>query len=96
MRLGRIEARADIEPVLALPELDPADYAAKHGEITAAQVLRRLWRVVGPIRSMVELLQAAGIFVVVEDFCDREIDAVTLRASQHPSAPGVRQRSLAC
>ncbi|CCK57999.1 ImmA/IrrE family metallo-endopeptidase [Mycobacterium canetti] len=83
MRLGRIEARADIEPVLALPELDPADYAAEHGEITAAQVLRRLWRVVGPIRSMIELLEAAGVFVVVEDFCDREIDAVTLRASQH-------------
>jgi len=83
MRLGRIEARADIEPVLALPELDPADYAAEHGEITAAQVLRRLWRVAGPIRSMVELLEAAGVFVVVEDFCDREIDAVTLRASQH-------------
>jgi Zn-dependent peptidase ImmA (M78 family) len=85
MRLGRIQARADIEPVLALPELDPADYAAEHGEITAAQVLRRLWRVAGPIRSMVELLEAAGVFVVVEDFCDREIDAVTLRANQqHP------------
>lgn len=83
MRIGRITARADIEPVLALPELDPTDYAAEHGEITAAQVLRRLWRVAGPIRSMVELLEAAGFFVVVEDFCDREIDAVTLRASQH-------------
>ena len=83
MRLGRVEARADIEPVLALPQLDPADYAAEHGEITAAQVLRRLWRVAGPIRSMVELLEAAGVFVVVEDFCDRGIDAVTLRASQH-------------
>jgi Zn-dependent peptidase ImmA (M78 family)/transcriptional regulator with XRE-family HTH domain len=83
MRLGRIQARADIEPVLVLPELDPADYAAEHGEITVAQVLRRLWRVVGPIRSMAELLEAAGVFVVVEDFCDREIDAVTLRANQH-------------
>lgn len=83
MRIGRLAARADIEPVLALPELDPTDYAAEHGEITAAQVLRRLWRVVGPIRSMVELLEAAGVFVVVDDFCDREIDAVTLRANQH-------------
>ena len=83
MRLGRIGARADIEPVLALPELDPTDYAAEHGEITAAQVLRRLWRVVGPIRSIVELLEAAGVFVVTEDFSDPEIDAVTLRANQH-------------
>lgn len=83
MRIGRLAARADVEPVLALPELDPTDYAAEHGEITAAQVLRRLWRVVGPIRSMTELLEGAGVFVVVEDFCDREIDAVTLRANQH-------------
>lgn len=37
----------------------------------------------GPIRSLVELLEAAAIFVVVEDFCDPEIDAVTLRATQH-------------
>lgn len=83
MRIGRIASRADIEPVLALPELDPADYAAEHGEITVAQVVRRLWRLAGPIRSMVELLEGAGVFVVVEDFCDHEIDAVTLRASQH-------------
>lgn len=85
MRLGRLVARADIEPVLALPELDPADYASELGEITVARVLRRLWRVAGPIRSMVELLEAAGVFVVVEDFLDPEIDAVTLRAAQyHP------------
>lgn len=85
MRIGRLATRADIDPVLALPELDPADYAAEHGEITTAQVLRRLWRVAGPIRSMTELLEAAGVFIVSEDFCDPEIDAVTLRAGQyHP------------
>ncbi len=83
MRIGRLASRADLDPVFALPELDPADYAAAHGEITAAQVLRRLWRLAGPIRSMAELLEAAGVFVVAEDFCDREIDAVTLRANQH-------------
>merc|ERR1711969_179511 len=50
-----------------------------------AQVLRRLWRVAGPIRSMTELLEAAGVFVVVDGFLDDEIDAVTLRASEyHP------------
>ena len=32
---------------------------------------------------MTELLEAAGVFVVVEDFHDREIDAVTLRATAH-------------
>lgn len=85
MRIGRLAQRADIDPVLTLPELDPADYAGEHGEITVAQVLRRLWRIAGPIRSVTELLEAAAVFVVVEDFRDREIDAVTLRASEfHP------------
>ncbi|MBN7560197.1 XRE family transcriptional regulator [Mycobacteroides abscessus] len=83
MRIGRIVARADIDPVLALPEIDPTDYADEHGEITAAQVLRRLWRVAGPVSSMIELLEAAGVFVVVENFHDDGVDAVTLRANQH-------------
>jgi Zn-dependent peptidase ImmA (M78 family) len=83
MRIGRLVSCADIEPVLTLPELDPADYAAELGEITVARVLRRLWRLAGPIHSMIELLEAAGVFVVVEDFQDPEIDAVTLRESQH-------------
>lgn len=85
MRIGRIAQRADIDPALTLPELDPTDYAGEHGEITVAQILRRLWRLAGPIRSVTELLEAAGVFVVVEDFRDRDIDAVTLRASEfHP------------
>ncbi|MBN2447908.1 MAG: ImmA/IrrE family metallo-endopeptidase [Phycisphaerae bacterium] len=85
MRIGRLATRADLNPVLSLPELDPADYAAEHGEITVAQVLRRLWRLAGPIRSMTELLEAAGVFVVAEAFDDPEVDAVTLRAGKyHP------------
>ena len=84
MRIGRLVSRADINPKLALPDLDPADYASELGEITVAQVLRRLWRR-RPIRSMTELLEAAGVFVVVDGFLDDEIDAVTLRASEyHP------------
>lgn len=85
MRIGRIGARADINPALTLPDLDPGDYAADLGEITVARVLRRLWRLAGPIRSMTELLEAAGVFVVAEDFHDPDLDAVTLRASErHP------------
>ena len=42
-------------------------------------------RVAGPIRSMTELLEAAGVFVVVDGFLDDEIDAAaiakTLRAN---------------
>lgn len=85
MRVGRLAAHADIEPMLALPQLDVSDYAPEFGEITAAQVVRRLWRVSGPIHSMTGLLEAAGVFVVSEDFRDRDVDAVTLRANHfHP------------
>ena len=85
MRLGRLLAHADIEPMLALPQLEVSDYSPEFGEITAAQVVRRLWRLSGPIRSMTGLLEAAGVCVVSEDFRDRELDAVTLRANDfHP------------
>lgn len=83
MSVGRIAARADIDPALPLPNLNPADYATELGEITAAQVLRRLWRLAGPIRSMAELLEAAGVFVIMEDFRDGGAEAVTLRANEH-------------
>lgn len=83
MRLGRLTAYADITPALALPELVPADYCAEHGEISVAQTLRGMWRISGPIGSMVELLEAAGIFVVIEDFGDSDLQSVTLRESAH-------------
>lgn len=85
MRVGRLVERADLDPRLPLPQLDPTDYAADGGEITAAQVVRRLWRLSGPIRSMSTLLAAAGVFVVIDDFQDPDVDAVTLRATNfHP------------
>ncbi|WP_100514159.1 XRE family transcriptional regulator [Mycobacteroides abscessus] len=83
MRLGRLTAYADITPALAIPGLDPADYCAEHGEIGVAQTLRDRWRVSGPIGSVVELLEAAGIFVVVADFGASDLQSVTLRASAH-------------
>lgn len=83
MRLGRIAECVDIHPPLALPNLDPQDYAPQSGEITVARVLRRLWRLAGPIRSMTELLEAAGVFIVMEDFRDHQLAAVTLRADEH-------------
>lgn len=83
MRIGRLAERADLDPALSLPQLDPTDYAAEGGEITVAQVLRRLWRLSGPIASMSKLIEAAGVFIVKEDFEDPEVDAVTLRAGTH-------------
>ncbi|MGW0454504.1 helix-turn-helix domain-containing protein [Gordonia sputi] len=83
MRIGRLTARADLDPALILPQLDPTDYAAEGGEITVAQVLRRLWRISGPVASMSRLLEAAGVFIVKDDFEDPDVDAVTLREGPH-------------
>ncbi|WP_270486609.1 ImmA/IrrE family metallo-endopeptidase [Gordonia jacobaea] len=83
LRIGRLAKYTDVNPKYPLPQLDPSDYAAEDGEITVAQVVRRLWRLAGPIESMSEVLEAAGVFVVAEDFADREVDAVTLRATEH-------------
>lgn len=58
-------------------------HSAEYGEITVAQMLRRLWSIVGPIRSVTALLEAAGIFVVIDDFRDRQLDAVTRRRNGH-------------
>lgn len=83
MRLGRLTAHADIEPVLALPELDPTDGPDQQDTTLAAHAVRRLWRLTSPIHSMIGLLEAAAVFVVSEDFCDPTVDAVTLRANHH-------------
>ncbi|WP_244919037.1 hypothetical protein [Tsukamurella pulmonis] len=80
MRLGRVVAHTDLDPELALPDLDPGDYAADLGEITVAQVLRRLWRIAGPIRSMTELLEAAGS-------SSSSRTSTTARSTRSPYAP---------
>lgn len=85
MRIGRMVQGADLNPAIALPTLDPDDYAAEFGEITVAQILRRFWRITGPVTNMTALLESAGVFVVSTVFTGTEVDAVTLRATgQHP------------
>lgn len=86
LSLGRLTDQVDLDPALAIPELDPTDFAPEAGEISVAQVLRRYWRLSGPISSMTELLEAAGVFVVTAPFQERHVDAVTIRADrQHPA-----------
>ncbi|WP_235718436.1 helix-turn-helix domain-containing protein [Mycolicibacterium goodii] len=89
LRIGRLADHVDLDPALSLPQLDPAEYANEGtgGAVTAAQVLRRLWRIAGPIRSIVELLEAAGVFVVIDnEFCGHEVETVILRtAADHPA-----------
>lgn len=85
MRVGRIAENIDLDPALSLPTLDPDDYAAEFGEITVAQVLRRYWRLSGPITDLTGLLESAGVFVVAEPFTGNDVDAVSLRANEfHP------------
>lgn len=92
LRIGRIVDHVDLDPVLPLPQLDLAEYAngaaeGTDGAVTAAQVLRRLWGIAGPIRSVVELLESAGVFVVIDNaFRGHEVETVILRpASDHPA-----------
>lgn len=92
LRIGRIVDHVDLDPALPLPQLDLAEYAndaegTGGGAVTAAQVLRRLWRIAGPIRSVVELLESAGVFVVIDDaFRGHEVETVILRpAADHPA-----------
>lgn len=91
LRIGRIVDHVDLDPSLPLPQLDPAEYAndtgGTGGAVTAAQVLRRLWRITGPIRSVVQLIEAAGVFVVIDDeFRGHEVETVILRhAADHPA-----------
>ncbi|WP_418003521.1 ImmA/IrrE family metallo-endopeptidase [Mycobacterium sp. PDNC021] len=85
MRIGRIVENVDLDPAISLPTLDPDDYATEFGEITVAQVLRRYWRLSGPITDLTGLLESAGVFVVADPFSDNDVDAVSLRANEfHP------------
>ncbi|KAA0085572.1 ImmA/IrrE family metallo-endopeptidase [Mycolicibacterium sp. P9-64] len=85
MRIGRIVENIDLDPAISLPTLEPDDYAAEFGEITVAQVLRRYWRLSGPITDLTGLLESAGVFVVAELFTDKDVDAVSLRSNEfHP------------
>jgi Zn-dependent peptidase ImmA (M78 family) len=85
MRVGRIVQNIDLDPAISLPTLDPDDYAAEFGEITVAQVLRRYWRLSGPITNLTGLLESAGVFVVSAPFAGNDVDAVSLRANEfHP------------
>lgn len=91
LRIGRMVGHVDLDPALPLPLLDLAEYAndaeGTGGAVTAAQVLRRLWRIAGPIRSVVELLESAGVFVVIDNaFRGHEVETVILRpAADHPA-----------
>lgn len=85
LRIERILAVADYQPALSLPTLPPEKYDAEEAEITVAQVLRRMWRLHGPISDMTALLEAAGVFVIEVDFGDSVVDAATIRGRDgHP------------
>jgi Zn-dependent peptidase ImmA (M78 family)/transcriptional regulator with XRE-family HTH domain len=65
----------DIEPMLSFHSMDPDEFG---GPAAVAQALRRAWgRPRGPIRSLTELVEAAGGVVVLDDFGSTKLDGLS-------------------
>ncbi len=92
---GRIEAKlglyrrhltmlmrsANVRAAFVVPRVDPIDTTPEE----AARYVRAMWRVpVGPVQSMVRLLEAAGCFVIFEDFGTRRIDGMSMWGASWP------------
>lgn len=79
--LNQLMERAHVEPdfPLTLPSMD-ADLM-DGGPAEAAQLLRRQWRIHGPVRDIAGLLEQAGVFILSMSSQVTGIDAVTVRTS---------------
>jgi Zn-dependent peptidase ImmA (M78 family)/transcriptional regulator with XRE-family HTH domain len=92
---GRIEAKlvryrrhltmlmrsASFRPMFVVPRIDPIDTSPEE----AARFVRAMWRMpVGPVQSMVRLLEAAGCFVIFEDLGTRRIDGMSIWGAAWP------------
>ena len=101
VRLGHARTllqSADFKPELPLPQYDADEYAA-HIE-SVADMVRRAWYVPrGPIRSLIEYIERAGILVINSDMEDARIDGASYQVPGMPpviflnrSMPADRQR----
>jgi Zn-dependent peptidase ImmA (M78 family) len=92
---GRIEARlvtfrrhlamlmrhTNFRPTYFVPRFDPLDVEPDE----AARRVRAHWRVpIGPVESMVRLLEAAGCLVIEEDFGTKRIDGMSIWGNSWP------------
>ncbi|MCW5668708.1 MAG: ImmA/IrrE family metallo-endopeptidase [Hydrogenophaga sp.] len=101
VRLGHARVllkSVDFEPELPLPRYDAEDYAADIEEVAA--MVRRAWYVPrGPIRSLMEYVERAGILVIQSDMEAARIDGASYQVPGMPpviflnrNLPGDRQR----
>lgn len=63
----------DLEPIFSIPQLDIEDYDGD-AELVA-EAVRTLWKMpIGPVKNVIEQLEAAGCFVYMFDFGTDDID----------------------
>jgi Zn-dependent peptidase ImmA (M78 family)/transcriptional regulator with XRE-family HTH domain len=78
--IARFLDSVDIQPALPWRTFDPADYDGNDtdiGELIAAEV-RVLWSIPpGPIRNLMQYVEAAGILVQSVAFLSEQVDALT-------------------
>ncbi len=86
VRLGHARVllqSVDMEPELPLPQYDPDEFGGRIEEI--AGMVRRAWYVPnGPIRSLVEYLERAGILVIFTEMEAARIDGVSYQVAGMP------------
>lgn len=83
LRIGadRLLDEVTVQPVLDIPMLPAADYGAAE----AARHVRRAWNLpIGPIDNLTELLEMAGVIVVVGAFPADGLDGVSMWAGPWP------------
>lgn len=101
VRLGHARVllqSVDFEPELKLPQYDADEYASSIEDVAA--MVRRAWYVPrGPIRSLIEFIERAGILVIESDMEAARIDGASYQVPGMPpviflnrNLPADRQR----
>lgn len=80
MHSSYLLTRVPMEPELHVPSLDPFEVPA----VDAARRVRALWRMpIGPVRSLVRWVEAAGVLVVEKRMPSQRIDGMSQWAGDH-------------
>lgn len=101
VRLGHARVllqSVDFEPELKLPQYDADDYASSIEDVAA--MVRRAWYIPrGPIRSLIDFVERAGILVILSDMEAARIDGASYQVPGMPpviflnrNLPADRQR----
>ena len=80
IRAARLLGQVDLDPVLHIPDLPVDEYTPEQ----AAREVRRAWnQPIGPIGNLTQLLELAGVVIVLGDF-DIGLDGVSMWAGTWP------------